>query len=232
MTLPRRPAHSGIRPLAAALSLALSVPVLATTLESKSGVAVNKGNLAQTKAKRSSVTLQTAATSTSAASRTASETTQQRRVMVASPTGEPVTPIQPPAATADTPMAATSVAAAVADPTAAAAPQNPYLAGWYRPVPASALPAMAIQQLNDNARYVSEAVTSIPAKLADALPSIKTVHPTGGRDLVVASLKCPAEMMMGHSLAPADALREGVNSLLGKLNEKQWLNFDIQLVCR
>ena len=109
--------------------------------------------------------------------------------------------------------------------------QNPYLAGWYRPVPATALPAMAIQQLNDNARYVSEAVTSIPAKLADALPTIKTVHPTGSRDLVVASLKCPAEMMMGRSLAPADLLREGVNGLLAKLNESRLLRFDIQLVC-
>ncbi|MCS6787413.1 MAG: hypothetical protein NZ524_10325 [Thiobacillaceae bacterium] len=108
---------------------------------------------------------------------------------------------------------------------------NPYLTGWYRPVSAAALPAMAVGQLNQNARVVSDAVTSLPAKLTDALPKIKTVHPTGGRELVVANLKCPAELVAGQYFAPANALREGINGLLHKLNDAQWLKFDIQLVC-
>lgn len=108
---------------------------------------------------------------------------------------------------------------------------NPYLAGWYRPVPASALPMLAAAQINDNIRYVSERVTSLPSKLFEVLPRIKTLHSPSGRDIVVANLKCPAEMMTGQYMLPANAIREGVNGLLSRLNDTQMLKFDIQLVC-
>ncbi len=135
-------------------------------------------------------------------------------------------------ATAALPAApAPAVAAPQAAPAARPQGGNPYLAGWYRPTPVAVLPAMAVGQLAQNARYVSDSVTSLPGKLSDALPRIKTVHPTGGRDLVVASLKCPAEMVTGQYFMPANALREGVSGLLSRLNETQWLKFDIQLVC-
>lgn len=108
---------------------------------------------------------------------------------------------------------------------------NPYLAGWFRPTEVSALPALFVNQMNSNAQYVVQSVAAIPEKLTSALPSFKTVHPTGGRDLLVANVKCPAEMVTGQYLLPTNLLREGVNGLLEKLNESRLLAFDIQLVC-
>lgn len=143
------------------------------------------------------------------------------------------TPQIPPSAqvgttTTPTPTASVPNALAAAGPTTVS---NPYLPEGYRPVPAAALPAMAVGQINYNARYVSAAVNAIPTRLADSLPSIKTVYPTGGRELVVANIKCPAEMITGQYLIPANAMREGINGLFHKLNESQLLKFDIQLVC-
>jgi len=152
---------------------------------------------------------------------------------VAIPTPTPALAAAAPVVVATVPVAAPTVPAVAPAASAAPAAQsvNPYLAGWYRPVPAVVLPVMAMGQINYSARYVSDRVTSLPSKLADALPSIKTVHPTGGRDLVVVNLKCPVETMTGQYMLPANAMREGVNGLLSKLNETQLLNFDIQLVC-
>lgn len=112
-----------------------------------------------------------------------------------------------------------------------APPVNPYLAGWFRPTPASELPSLAAQQLDTSAQWAVKSVTNLPGQLAKALPSIKRVFPTGGRELWVVSAKCPVEMMTGQSFSPADALRDVVNGLLETLNETQLLKFDIQLVC-
>lgn len=112
-----------------------------------------------------------------------------------------------------------------------APPVNPYLAGWFRPTPVSELPSLAAQQLGTSAQWAVKSVTSLPGQLAEALPSIKRVFPTGGRELWVVSAKCPAEMATGQSFLPANALRDVVNGLLGTLNETQLLKFDIQLVC-
>lgn len=112
-----------------------------------------------------------------------------------------------------------------------APPVNPYLAGWFRPTPVSELPSLAAWQLGTSAQWAIKSVTSLPSQLADALPSIKRVFPTGGRELWVVNAKCPAEMATGQYFFPANALRDAVNGLLGTLNETQLLKFDIQLVC-
>lgn len=108
---------------------------------------------------------------------------------------------------------------------------NPYLAGWFRPTPVSELPNLAAQQLGANAQWAIQSVTTFPGKVVEALPSIKRVFPTGGRELWVVNAKCPAEMVTGQYFFPANALRDAVNGLLGTLNESQLLTFDIQLVC-
>lgn len=147
--------------------------------------------------------------------------------------------VPPPAAT----MADTTAAAVMTSPqrntmpaeatgeNTVAPPVNPYLAGWFRPTPASELPSLAAQQLGTSAQWAVKSVTSLPGQLVEALPSIKRVFPTGGRELWVVSAKCPVEMMTGQSFSPADALRDVVNGLLETLNETQLLKFDIQLVC-
>ncbi|MGQ9686273.1 MAG: hypothetical protein ACUVT2_08220 [Thiobacillaceae bacterium] len=240
----RKPAiHSGISLLVMTLSVTLAAPVLAAPYATKAEVTVGKHIAAKTR--RDTPTLANKAKLPAAPAALAGDklaATPAPMVAVSQSPVQPVvmppTQVLPTAAVVAKPavaVAATSapvVAIATAPVVAAAAPAvNPYLAGWFRPIPAAALPAAAMDQLNYNARYVSDSVTSLPGKLADALPSIKTVHPTGGRDLVVASLKCPVEMMTGQQMLPANAMREGVNGLFSKLNETQMLKFDIQLVC-
>ncbi|MCX7672587.1 MAG: hypothetical protein N2Z63_03155 [Thiobacillaceae bacterium] len=108
---------------------------------------------------------------------------------------------------------------------------NPYLAGWFTPTPAAELPRIAARQLQDNAQWTYDHVLTLPGKLVDTLPRIKRVFPTGGRELWVANIRCPAEMATGQYLLPANALRDMVNGLLERLNESRLLAFDIQLVC-
>ncbi len=108
---------------------------------------------------------------------------------------------------------------------------NPYLAGWFRPTPPEQVPELAARQLGANAAYAWHSIVTLPAKVVDALPSIKRVFPTGERELWVANLRCPAEMATGQYYLPANALREAVNGLLQQLNESRLLPFDIQLVC-
>lgn len=248
MNASRKPAaRPGVSLLVMALSLTLAAPVLAAQATTKPGATANKSNTARTtmqkpqQAKKAGAAPTAVAGKTDAAKPAATVAVSQTTLPTAANTPIPVLPA--PVAVASPQVAVATLAAPVAAvpavaaaPAAAAAvpaayPVNPYLSGWYRPVPAAALPAMALGQLNYNARYVSDSVSAIPGKLADALPSIKTVHPTGGRDLVVANLKCPAEMITGQYFIPANAMREGVNGLFGKLNETQLLKFDIQLVC-
>ncbi len=237
----RKPAtRTGISLLVMALTLTLAAPVLAAPATTKSGVTASKHQTASAKSQKPQLAKKAPAAlgNTVAAKLAPTVAVSQPSMQLAVPAETQVLP----AVTAGVMPAAASVAASVPAVVMTAAPMapratpaaqtvNPYLAGWYRPVPAAALPAMAVSQLNDNARYVSDSVTAIPGKLADALPSFKTVHPTGGRDLVVANLKCPVEMMTGQYMLPANAMREGVNGLFGKLNETQLLKFDIQLVC-
>ncbi len=111
------------------------------------------------------------------------------------------------------------------------APENPYLAGWFRPTPASELPNLAAQQIGASTQWVVNGVKNLPGQVIDALPKIKRVFPTGARELWVVSMKCPAEMVTGQYFLPADAMRDVVNGLLGTLNESRMLTFDIQLVC-
>jgi hypothetical protein len=108
---------------------------------------------------------------------------------------------------------------------------NPYLVGWFKPTPASELPKLAAQQLGTSMQWAIQSVTGLPGQVVDALPKIKRVFPTGGRELWVANMKCPAEMVTGQYFFPANALRDTVNGLLGTLNESRLLAFDIQLVC-
>lgn len=245
MNASRKPAnhtgHTGISLLVMALSLTLAAPVLAAPSATKAGVTVSAHKKVRAKNQGPQLTKKApAAPAAMAGNKPAPKPAPM--VSMSQPAVQPavIAPTQvlstaagvamPASAIAATPDPA--VAAAAAPVLAAAAPAvNPYLAGWYRPIPAATLPAAAMDQLNYNARYISDSVTSLPGKLADALPSFKTVHPTGGRDLVVARLKCPVEMMTGQQMLPANAMREGVNGLLSKLNETQLLKFDIQLVC-
>lgn len=247
-------ARPGVSLLVMALSLTPAAPVLAVQAATKPGATANKSNTARIKmqkpqlAKKADAAPAAVAGNTDAAKPEATVAVSQPTMPTAANTPIQVLPVavavaspQVAIATVAAPVAAVPAeapAAVAAAPVPAAAvavpaayPVNPYLSGWYQPVPTAALPAMALRQLNYNARYVSDRVTSIPGKLSDALPSIKAVHPTGGRDLVVANLKCPVEMMAGQYMLPANAMRQGVNGLFGKLNETQLLKFDIQLVC-
>lgn len=245
MNASRKPRDcSGMSLLVTALSLTLAMPVLAAPATTKPGATASKHKTARTKAHKPQLAEEAPAAAAAAVGNTVAAKPAPA-VAVSQPAMQPavIAPTQalsaapavavPAAAIAASAVPAVAVTAVPVAPRAAPADQkvNPYLAGWYRPIPAAALPAVAVGQLNYNVRYVSDSVTSIPGKLADALPSIKTVHPTGGRDLVVANLKCPVEMVTGQYLLPANAMREGVNGLFGKLNETQLLKFDIQLVC-
>lgn len=245
MNASRKPRDcSGMSLLVTALSLTLAMPVLAAPATTKPGATASKHKTARTKAHKPQLAKEAPAAAAAAVGNTVAAK-PAAAVAVSQSAMQPavIAPTQalsaapavavPAAAIAASAVPAVAVTAVPVAPRAAPADQkvNPYLAGWYRPIPAAALPAVAVGQLNYNVRYVSDSVTSIPGKLADALPSIKTVHPTGGRDLVVANLKCPVEMVTGQYLLPANAMREGVNGLFGKLNETQLLKFDIQLVC-
>lgn len=231
-----QPNRNAIQWLAGILCTALTAPALAMTAKPKIKPTAPKNAMVQSKMRQPSAVPQTALTP-APLPRVAVETTPQQRPAAGlpAPAEKDSTPRPGVAAAAAIPGAIAPTVAVLTAALPAAAPtataQNPYLAGWYRPVPAAALPAMAVGQLNANVRYVSDAVASIPAKFADVLPSIKTVHPTGGRDLVVANLKCPAEMITGQYFIPANAMREGINGLFNKLNDAQVLKFDIQLVC-
>lgn len=223
------------RCLTALLSMALAVPVLAANPAGKTGSAASQKALAPAKA-RPAPAVVVAVTSAPAVSRAAPEALQPSPTVATPAERQPTDPttaaiLATQTAVMQSPTVTASAVTAAADSVPVAAPQNPYLAGWYRPGPVAALPALAVGQLNDNARYVLDVVTSIPAMVASLLPSIKTVHPTGGRDLVVVSFKCPAEMITGLYFIPANALRERINSLFNRLNDYQLLNFDIQLVC-
>lgn len=236
----RKPAaHAGVSLLSLTLSLTLAAPVLAASAATKTAATASKHKTTNAKKQKLQLTKKAPTASTAGAGDTpAARPTPV--VAVSQPTLQPA--VAAPAQALPAVAAAVTPAAVIAVPTVAPAPVaapaapaaqmvNPYLAGWYRPIPAAALPAVAVAQLNYSARYVSDSVTSIPGKLADALPSIKTVHPTVGRDLVVANLKCPVEMVTGQYMLPANAMREGVNGLFSRLNDTQLLKFDIQLVC-
>jgi hypothetical protein len=126
----------------------------------------------------------------------------------------PLTPASPP------PKEASAHAAA-----------NPYLAGWFRPTPLSELPNLAARQVGASAHWVIQSVTGLPAQVVQALPSVKRVFPTGGRELLVVNVRCPAEMVTGQYFFPANALRDAINGLLETLNDARLLGFDIRLVC-
>lgn len=177
------------------------------------------------------------------------KTTKTKQAVAATPASQTPTAIKPETAAAPpVPPVATPVAAEgppsgmpatppipVAEPVppvpAAAPVTNPYLAGWYVPTPVNDLPRLAAQQLSASAQWTYANVVSLPGNVIDALPKIRRVFPTGGRELWVANLKCPAEMLIGQYFFPANALRDAVNGLLGTINEMRLLNFDIQLVC-
>lgn len=233
-----KPVPTTTRLLAALFSMVLAVPVLAANPAGKTPSAASQKSMVRTKTKPAPAAAQVVVTSAPTVPRATAAAMQPSPVTTVATPAERGPSVPPTAAAMAAPVAvvqAPAVAAvavpAPAAPVPAAATQNPYLASWYRPVPVAALPAMAVGQLNENARYVSDALTSILAKVADALPSIKTVHPTGGRDLVVVNLKCPVEMITGQYFIPANAMREGINGALNKLNDSQLLKFDIQLVC-
>jgi hypothetical protein len=99
------------------------------------------------------------------------------------------------------------------------------------PTPVNDLPRLAAQQLSASAQWTYANVVSLPGNVVDALPKIRRVFPTGDRELWVASLKCPVEMVTGQYFTPANALRDALNGLLGTINEMRLLSFDIQLVC-
>lgn len=152
---------------------------------------------------------------------------------------DPASPV-PPAVTpvaAENPSSGASAASPVPvagpapSPSAAAPATNPYLAGWYVPTSVNELPRLAAQQLSASVRWTYATVVGLPGNVVEALPKIRRVFPTGGRELWVANLKCPAEMVTGQYFFPANALRDAVNGLLGTINEMRLFNFDIQLVC-
>lgn len=180
------------------------------------------------------------------------KTTKTKRVVAPMATAQPTTAIKPETAAAKSapPVqpAATSVVADIPPsraltappvPVAAPAPSapvaapatNPYLAGWFVPTPVNDLPRLAAQQLSASVQWTYATVVSLPGNVIEALPKIRRVFPTGGRELWVASLKCPVEMVTGQYFTPANALRDTLNGLLGTINEMRLLNFDIQLVC-
>lgn len=235
---------AGIRLMAMALCLAVAVPAAAATpnkpMASAAGIHQAGGSQTQSVAVKKKAVSVKKRKATRVKARQAVPAQDQAAMPSAAALGVPAaalavapTPVHalvvPAAALVQASASSSRPEAAATRPTALQA--NPYLAGWFQPTDASALPAMAVVQVNSNVRYVADTVTSLPGKLAEALPSIKTVHPTGGRDLVVANIKCPAEMLTGQYFAPTNALREGVNGLFAKLNDTQVLKFDIQLVC-
>lgn len=225
---PRRPSvNAGMRCIAIAVSLVIALPVLAAS----------EGGQRKAVADRKAQAGKPVRAPAAHARTRAPDVTAHEKTTGPAPAVIPgVTP--PVAAVADT-----IATAAVSSPTlmplpsevarenAAAPPVNPYLAGWFRPTPASELPNLAARQLAANTQWAIESVTTLPGKVVDALPSIKRVFPTGGRELWVVNAKCPAEMVTGQYFFPANALRDAVNGLLGTLNEYQVLTFDIQLVC-
>lgn len=216
-----------VRGIATAALLAMAVPVMAAASDGqRKGVTEKRTQAAKPVRKAAS---QTTAPTASAP--------EQGRLNEAVPVPPPTIPpsaaaLNETASVAAVPAVPKAGEANAASTANAAVPaENPYLAGWFRPTPVSELPKLAAQQLGANAQWAIQSVTTFPGKVAEALPSIKRVFPTGGRELWVANVKCPAEMVTGQYFFPANAVRDVVNGLLGTLNESQLLTFDIQLVC-
>lgn len=226
----RRPgANAGLRGVAIAVSLAIALPVLAAAQggERKSVVA-NKAQAGKQVRKSAVQARAHAPVATAHGTAKASEAVPAAESSVTLPLAAQVDTTATIAVTPP-PTAPTHSKAARED----AAPPivNPYLAGWFRPTPVAELPNLAAQQFGTHAQWAIQSVTGVPGQVVAALPSIKRVFPTGGRELWVVNAKCPAEMVTGQYFFPANAVRDVVNGLLGTLNASQLLTFDIQLVC-
>lgn len=221
--------NAALRGIAIALSLCVALPAPAAQQEGlRKSVSDRKTQTGKPARKPAALATTKASGATAHETGTPGEPAPSAKPSVTPPVAATVDRVSPAVLTApSTP----SVLGETAREQAAPPPVNPYLAGWFRPTPVSELPNLAAQQLVASAQWVIQGVTSLPGQVVDTLPSIKRVFPTGGRELWVANVKCPAEMVAGQYFFPANALRDAVNGLLGTLNESQLLTFDIQLVC-
>ncbi len=222
--MPQQPAAGGWRETSALAIAILRVAPLALSLCIAAPV---EG--AQDEVPKKSVARQTKAAP--AAARKSAPNTGLASPAAATPTqsASPPAPVAVPPVTASFPAPASEPVRV--QPVTGLPPVNPYLDGWFAPTDPDALPRLAVAKIGSDVKWVADSVTAIPGNIMGALPSIKKVHPTGGRELIVANFKCPAEAITGEYFTPTNVMREGLNGMLAKLNETGLLTFDIQLVC-
>lgn len=103
---------------------------------------------------------------------------------------------------------------------------NPY-ANAYVPQPTQ---TVALQAPNFNLSGLMPISYDSTHRLADFLPSIKKVHPTGERPMVVVSFKCPTEGL-GIATPSTKILHGVVDTVLGGVNATNALPWSIQQVC-
>jgi hypothetical protein len=112
-------------------------------------------------------------------------------------------------------------------------PQNPYLVGFIPTSPENVigLSFLSVVKADRSLSAFLNTIGSYPARIADRLPSIKTVYPTGSKPVKVINLACPAEVVTGEHFAPFDALRAAGNMIFEGINSTNVLPNDIMLVC-
>jgi hypothetical protein len=226
----RRPSvHAALRGIAIAVSLSVTAPVLAASQTGQRKPAADRKAQTGVNARKPAAVARTKAPEAMAPTAVTSGEPLPADIASVTPPTAAMVDTTPPAVVPS--PQATQLPKDAASGQAAPPPVNPYLAGWFRPTPVSQLPVLAAQQLGASTQWAIQSVVGLPRQVVDALPSIKRVFPTGGRELWVVNAKCPAEMVTGQYFFPANALRDVVNGLLGTLNESQLLTFDIQLVC-
>lgn len=111
--------------------------------------------------------------------------------------------------------------------------QNPYLVGFVRANPEMviALPLLVAIQADGSLTAITGSIENYLVRVADRLPSIKTVYPTGSKAMKVISLACPAEVVTGSHFAPFDALRTAGNKVFEGINSANVFPHDLMLVC-
>ena len=70
----------------------------------------------------------------------------------------------------------------------------------------------------------------VGVRIAHALPHIQ-VFATGGRPVVVISLRMPCEVITGTRSPPADVIRWVLNTAASLVNESSVVGFDVEIVC-
>ena len=107
---------------------------------------------------------------------------------------------------------------------------NPYANAYVPQATPQTVQPVALQAPGVNFGALSPISYDPTHSLADFLPSIKKVHPTGEKPLVVVSFKCPTEGM-GIATPTTKILHSVIDTAFGGVNATNVLPWNLQQVC-